>query len=77
VVVVLRTRDDLLVDELAHHLGDRPLLVGPVEKLWGYGHLIDSLIGFDPGRISFASMYVGDGVPPALGTLGGGEAASI
>ena len=30
VVVVLRVREDLLVDELAHHLGDRLLLVGLV-----------------------------------------------
>ena len=38
-VVVLGVREDLLVDELADHLGDRLLLVGLlVERLGGYGH---------------------------------------
>ncbi len=39
VVVLLRDGEDLLVDELAHHVGDRLLLVGLVGVLrLGYGH---------------------------------------
>ncbi len=39
VVVVLGVGEDLLVDELVHHLGDRPLLVGLLGvRGGGYGH---------------------------------------
>jgi hypothetical protein len=38
VVVLLRGRKDLLVDELAHHFGDRLLLVRLVLVTHGYGH---------------------------------------
>ena len=39
VVVVLGVRQDLLVDELVHHLGDRLLLVGLLGvRGGGYGH---------------------------------------
>ena len=39
VVVVLGVRQDLLVGELTHHLGDRLLLVGLLAVGGGYGHL--------------------------------------
>ncbi len=43
VVVVLGVRQDLLVGELMHHLGDRLLLVGHLAVLGGgYGHLINA-----------------------------------
>jgi hypothetical protein len=39
VVELLGDRDDLVVDELAHHLGDRLLLVGLLLELGGFdGH---------------------------------------
>jgi hypothetical protein len=43
VVVVLGVRQDLLVGELVHHLGDRLLLVGHLGVLrGGYGHLVSA-----------------------------------
>ena len=44
VVVLLGDRDDLLVDELPHHLGDRALLVGLLGVRRGYGQ-VDLLVG--------------------------------
>jgi hypothetical protein len=39
VVVFLGHGNDLVVGELAHHLGDRPLLVGLLRVgVGGYGH---------------------------------------
>ena len=53
VVVVLGVGQDLLVDELVHHLGDRALLVGLLGVGGGYGHLIELQSRFQvfPGRI--------------------------
>ena len=35
---MLGLREDLLVDELVHHFGDRLLLVGLLAEVRGYGH---------------------------------------
>ena len=49
VVVVLGVGQDLLVGELVHHLGDRPLLVGHVGvRGGGYGHSGSALQGRCP-----------------------------
>ena len=58
-VVVLGVRDDLLVRELAHHLGDRSLIVGVGRR----GRLVATAM-VDAPRLGFGSG-------PGLGADGG------
>jgi hypothetical protein len=44
-VVVLRPRDDLLIDELADHLEDGLLLVGLLVERLGHGHGREHIVG--------------------------------
>ncbi len=68
VVVVLRVREDLLVGELPHHLADRLLLIGLLDR---YGHGLDAPFGdtsrvtLSPSRIPLRGATRRHGAPPA------------
>jgi acetyl-CoA synthetase len=63
---VLGVGEDLLVDELVHHLGDRPLLVCLLGVRGGYGHLITgSKVGLRVFKENTGVNFAGDVVERA------------